>query len=317
MLIASLILSYLEYFSVLTRQEKERLVIELYNQGKTIREISKICHISFRDIGTLVRKASGEKEKDQNTKRLPLSPSSQAYKLFSEGKTPIEVAITLNLSESETTKYHEEYLNLKQMHELKIVYDEIGPDIIQFLELYKQSKEVNMKPEHVVSLLHMSNGFLPLVEQRYRKLLKETDLLESEKKKLKILWSQISLSTKTLDNCKKEIKNLQKEKIRLVTLMNNGRYEKVRQTVEKEVNNSLNKSRDLLKLAVVCVTESIIRDPVKYDFLVNNRHYYSGQHVSSQSNYTNVYRALILGDAEKLFEVLAGNLTSRIINAVI
>jgi hypothetical protein len=32
----------------LTRQEKERLVINLYNQGKTIREISKEVRISFR-----------------------------------------------------------------------------------------------------------------------------------------------------------------------------------------------------------------------------------------------------------------------------
>jgi hypothetical protein len=116
------------------------------------------------------------------------------------------------------------------MHELRMVYDEIGSDVMHFLELYKLSKDVNMKPEHVVNLLQMSNGYLPLVEQKYRKLMKETDSLESVKQKLKILWSQIRLSIKILDNYKKEIKNLQKEKIRLV-LVN-------RQIAEKEVNNS-------------------------------------------------------------------------------
>jgi hypothetical protein len=223
---------------MLTRQEKERKVIDLYDQNKTYREIAKEVRICPRDIGIILKKASGEKEEKQDKEQSLLSPSSQAYQLFSEGKAPIEVAIALDLGESETTKYYEEYLHLKQMHELRIVYDEIGPDgIMHFLELYKLSKNDNMKPEHVVNLLHISNGYLPVVEQRYRKLLKETDSLESEKQKLKILWSQIRLSIKMLEKYKKEIKNLQKEKIRLV-LMNNGPYEKVRQIAEKEVNNS-------------------------------------------------------------------------------
>jgi DNA-binding NarL/FixJ family response regulator len=33
-----------------TRQERERLVLDLYNQGKTIREIAKEARISFRDM---------------------------------------------------------------------------------------------------------------------------------------------------------------------------------------------------------------------------------------------------------------------------
>jgi hypothetical protein len=215
---------------MLTRQEKERQVIDLYNQNKTYREIAKEVRICPRDIGIILKKASGEKEEKQDKEQSLISPSSQAYQLFSEGKAPIEVAIALDLGESETTKYYEEYLNLKQMHELRMVYDEIGSDVMHFLELYKLSKDVNMKPEHVVNLLQMSNGYLPLVEQKYRKLMKETDSLESVKQKLKILWSQIRLSIKILDNYKKEIKNLQKEKIRLV-LVN-------RQIAEKEVNNS-------------------------------------------------------------------------------
>jgi hypothetical protein len=39
--------------TILTRQEKERLVIELYNLGKTYREISKEARISPRDIGVI------------------------------------------------------------------------------------------------------------------------------------------------------------------------------------------------------------------------------------------------------------------------
>jgi len=298
---------------MLTRQEKERLVIELYNQGKTIRDIAKELRMSFRDIGSILKKASGEKEENQEKEQSLLSPSTQAYRLFSKGKTPIDVAITLNLSEVETTKFYEEYLNLKQMHELKMVYEEIGGDIVHFLKLYKLSKEDHMNPEHVVNLLQMSNEYLPLLELRYKRLTKEIDSLESEKQKLRYLENQIRTSTKMLDEYKEEIKNLQKKKIRLEILMSSGRYEKVRQIVKEEVTNSLSKRRDLLKLAVYSVIESIIRDPNKYSFLVSSNVYNGGQHAASHP-YTDVYRTLILDEAQKVFELMARDLTSRIIN---
>ena len=38
---------------VLTREEKERLVLDLYNQGKSTREIAEEARMSFRDIGVI------------------------------------------------------------------------------------------------------------------------------------------------------------------------------------------------------------------------------------------------------------------------
>jgi DNA-binding NarL/FixJ family response regulator len=35
--------------SIMRRQERERLVLELYNQGKTIRNIAKEARMSFRE----------------------------------------------------------------------------------------------------------------------------------------------------------------------------------------------------------------------------------------------------------------------------
>jgi hypothetical protein len=43
-------------------------------------------------------------EKNQQEQQS-LSLSAQAYKLFSEAKTPLEVAIALNIRESEATKF--------------------------------------------------------------------------------------------------------------------------------------------------------------------------------------------------------------------
>lgn len=114
------------------------------------------------------------------------------------------------------------------------------------------------------------------------------------------------------DKYNNEIKNLQEEKTRLETLLkefgNSNGYKKIRQAAEEEVTYSLSKRRDLLKLAASSVFESIIRDPTKYNFLFN-----SGQHTSSQP-YIDVYRALILDEAQKIFELMVRDLTSTIVD---
>jgi hypothetical protein len=131
---------------LLGRQERERLVLDLYNQGKTIREIAKEARMSFRDIGVILNKVVQEKterlkeyingvEKSQQEEEQQLSLSIHAYKLFSEGKTPLEVAIELNLTESEVTKFCREYWKLKQLHNLNIVDEETKGDIDPFLTL--------------------------------------------------------------------------------------------------------------------------------------------------------------------------------------
>jgi hypothetical protein len=55
--------------TILTRMERERLVLDLYyNQGKTYREIAKELRISPRDIGIILNKAvqeKGEASKEQ------------------------------------------------------------------------------------------------------------------------------------------------------------------------------------------------------------------------------------------------------------
>ena len=137
-----------EIYDYITRQERERLVLDLYNQGKTYREISKEARISPRDIGIILNKVIEEKTEEQGIKQNNnnnggeknqehLSLSSQAYKLFSERTTPLEVAIELNLRESEATKFYKEYWKLKQLHNLNMVYEEIKGDIEPFLRLYR------------------------------------------------------------------------------------------------------------------------------------------------------------------------------------
>src|ERR671914_394398 len=59
-----------KYMTILTRQERERLVLDLYyNQGKTYREISKLARISPRDIGLILNKVIEEKTGEEGIKQ--------------------------------------------------------------------------------------------------------------------------------------------------------------------------------------------------------------------------------------------------------
>jgi hypothetical protein len=51
-----------------------------------------------------------------------MSLSSQAYKLFSESKTNVEVAIKLDLPQVQITQYRLEYWRLQNQDELESLY---------------------------------------------------------------------------------------------------------------------------------------------------------------------------------------------------
>src|SRR5215217_5624809 len=188
----------IQSMTILTRQERERLVLELYyNQGKTYREIAKEARISPRDIGVILNKVVEEKtkgeegikqqgnngaEKNQNQEQQQLSLSAQAYKLFSDRKTPLEVAIALNLRELEATKFYKEYWKLKRLHNLTLIYEETKGDIDPFLKLYRLSKAAGMNVQQVVNLLKIANNNLLDIQCRYERLKRELNTLEFDKK---------------------------------------------------------------------------------------------------------------------------------------
>jgi len=90
---------------VLTREEKERLVLDLCNQRTPIRDIAREAGMSFRDIGRIIDKKEKEKEAMEGQVQQ-ITQSTQAYKLFSQSSTPEEVAIALNLRQFQVTEFY-------------------------------------------------------------------------------------------------------------------------------------------------------------------------------------------------------------------
>jgi hypothetical protein len=65
MILFSIIRYYSKKISVITRQERRRLLLELCNEGKTKHEIAKDARILFGDIGVILNKAVEEKRREQ------------------------------------------------------------------------------------------------------------------------------------------------------------------------------------------------------------------------------------------------------------
>jgi DNA-binding Lrp family transcriptional regulator len=110
---------------VLTREEKERLVLDLYNLRTPIRDIAREAGMSFRDIGRIIDKKEKEKEsREGQVQQMYLS--THAYKLFSEGKTPEEVAIALNLRQAQVIEFYTEHWKLNGLYILNQIYEVNG-----------------------------------------------------------------------------------------------------------------------------------------------------------------------------------------------
>jgi predicted DNA-binding protein YlxM (UPF0122 family) len=83
-------------------EDRRKRVIDLYfNQHKPYAEIAEIERISPRDVHTIIKE---EETRQQKYKQQEIS--SKAYKLFSEGKTRVQVASILNLREPEGSKFY-------------------------------------------------------------------------------------------------------------------------------------------------------------------------------------------------------------------
>ena len=274
-----------------------------FNESKTIREIARITKKSSRDITPVLRN-SEYKEKDQGNEKTNGSDAVQisqekvdtahesnsiplntmAYGLFSEGKKPIEVAITLKLTEAEVTKFHLEFLRLSQLPKLPFLYEKLrGPEgISYFLSLCKLALAERMTPKQVLNLLKMANDCriydIENKIENYKEAIARLRLHRSTKgQELYVLNNKIASAKSILDQYEmafgklnKEFNNI-REQINGMEAMvkqfkdNNKVYLDIHTIAEEKVKDFLgdNNVAKLLEFALAAVTESLRQDPQK------------------------------------------------------
>ena len=186
---------------------------------------------------------------------------------------------------------------------------------------------------------------MPALEQKYQKLKREVNLLESRKleqdRTLNDLQDQIDGYKRMLEWLRTsyheeeaKVDQLEREKIRLKSLVkrfkdNNTEYLKIEQTVGQRVTTLLFDVKGLLRLSLDSLIESMRTDPQKYSKLIYyNRSLSAGnidwqctgynningqQPYASFDNFFEEYNSTLLEEAEKLYNKSVKELTEQII----
>ena len=120
-----------------SRTEIEELIVQLHKEGKTMREISKMIHKNFTYIGAVMRKRFPE----EYTGSCTTNRETQALKLFTEKRTPTQVAIELGSSTDETEKFYTNFWRLESLYELYNLYIEHTRNLREFLNFLNQLRD--------------------------------------------------------------------------------------------------------------------------------------------------------------------------------
>ena len=171
----------------MNREEREEYVIRLYKEGKTVREIAEHVHMSFRKIGTIINRLKsdvegerGQVEEDDDIKSK--SKTTQAIKLFSELKSPVEVAIELDLSVDQVQAIYREYWELEAMYGLTQIYEEAKHDLHNLLRLHRIVKDLGMEKQDVINVLEfVKYNQLRTLQWKGAYLRYQINMLETEK----------------------------------------------------------------------------------------------------------------------------------------
>ena len=172
--------------------EREKKVLELYDQGKSTRDIAKELRMSLRDISIILKNNQvnhgiviTDNSNDNNTNnKSPNEKATQVYKLFSEGYKPVEVAIELGLSEKEAIRYYTEYWRLMHLYKLHSIYREIKGDLSPILKLYRLLKREGITTDKIEWFVHTVNTGMykiPEIQKQYAKVKDEIEAIDYKK----------------------------------------------------------------------------------------------------------------------------------------
>jgi acetolactate synthase regulatory subunit len=279
----------------INRSQKEKRVIELYEQGKTVREIAEDVQMSFAEIISIEKKHTGE---DKHKKKI-VSKDSQALKLYSKGKIPLDVAFKLDLSADEACILYREFWKLKGLHQLDAIYEETKNHMPSFLRHFRMMRKEGFAEKDVLESLRHSKQLSSLgriVDSRR----KEIKLLEHQIQTISSRFHDLQEETEKLENLSEEYQS-KVDELRQKTKIESARlkiaensiadfktsedYLKINEVIESEVTSLLNPQHNLIMACVVTALLAIRNDPDK-DVLIHYFDYYNNprNHFSDTNN---------------------------------
>src|SRR5918996_2768256 len=154
---------------VLSREEKEKMVLDLYhNKGYTYKQLTRELRMSPNQIREIIKRHEEKNDAIANKKK-ELSLSSQAYKLFYEGKNNVEVAIMLDLPQEHITQFRLEYWRLQNQDEFESLYMLTKGKLSDLRKIYNELVVIGrMSIEEVASVI--STGNIYQLSRLYKEL---------------------------------------------------------------------------------------------------------------------------------------------------
>src|SRR5215212_4034065 len=314
-------------------EERKKHIIDLYfNQHKTYAEIAEIEKMSPRDISAIIKEEEARRQmhKDQQQQE---EQSAKAYKLFSEGRTDIEVAIELNLPALKVTKLHREYWKLRGLDKLHTIYKETNGKIWIVLKLYRELiKKRHMSIEKVVNVVDIAIHKLPHMESLYRQAKDEAEKMQrtiqrlandiaAKEYKISLLDKIIFSSEQECNRLEQRVQEITAQKDRLekliANIVNGEGYSKLMQIIKENVNAILSENKKLISISFVALIQTIKADPQMIKIIQNMPSANDDQHKGDNNivKYLECNKDSILGLAEKNYENLLEELTNDTINA--
>ena len=267
----------------LSVKEKEKYVLKLREEGKTYRDIAHELLISPREISKILKKANGEME-EKEKKKIVLSNTAKALQLYKKGKSPIEVAIKLDLSPQEAQSLYLDYLSLNNHHHFTETFKQFDNDSLQdIINLYHLMKQEGIGKKEIVETSKMIND-LPKIKEEYHDisdqlsdLQKQRDFYLSDNRLLinknfemnnesNSLLSKLESDKSILQVTENE---LNKKRDLLDTIKNSEDYATLKKQIGEQINDFLNQKNEFFKLAVMTILKIMKEDPEK-EMVINN-----------------------------------------------
>ncbi|MEP6576724.1 MAG: hypothetical protein ABJB85_09880 [Nitrososphaerota archaeon] len=128
---------------LLSKADKEKRVIELHREKKTIRQIASEVRMGFSDISAIIHNHFDEPEA---AKKSTPSKFCAAVKLFKKGASLSDTVIKLDLTADEAERFYVDYWRLKRMHSLYYIYRENKKVVPSVLHLYNLLEKKRIRP---------------------------------------------------------------------------------------------------------------------------------------------------------------------------
>ncbi|HKG87590.1 MAG TPA: hypothetical protein VKA95_04635 [Nitrososphaeraceae archaeon] len=246
--------------------------------GKSSHDITPVTKEHRMRLAQNYALTNGEQSDVVQLEQEKVIPNVKAYRLFDEGKNPLEVAAELNLPGPQVQEYYIEYLKLRNMHRLVTIYQELQNSMGYFLKLVRLGKKEGITPEQIIKLVQMADSIHNLQDKLQHLQSEVVDIEMKESKsteKLKNLHNEIQTTQEKLTLVNK-IFNMKYEELKeacsqaqklqnYVEQFKNGQdYQELEAIVRNKVGETLLDNRKLLQNALVSIVVALRNDPDRH-----------------------------------------------------